>query len=78
MQCRGLSDLQQQTVSVNVEELGGGEYSLTSLSGCTVHLQGPLSALQIRDLADCTVSTGPVAGPTFVHGNLLPHNMYLS
>ncbi|KAL3159685.1 hypothetical protein ABBQ38_010091 [Trebouxia sp. C0009 RCD-2024] len=64
---RGLSDLQQQTITVNAEELAGGEYSLTNLTGCTVHLQGPMSALQIRNLADCLICTGPVSGPTFVH-----------
>ncbi|KAL3157653.1 hypothetical protein ABBQ32_012098 [Trebouxia sp. C0010 RCD-2024] len=64
----GLSDLQQQTINVNAEELAGREYSLTNLTGCTVHLQGPMSALQIRNLADCLICTGPVSGPTFVHG----------
>ncbi|DBA73148.1 hypothetical protein WJX79_007037 [Trebouxia sp. C0005] len=67
-QLRGLADLQQQTVVVNAEELAGGEYSLTNLQGCTVHLQGPMSALQIRALVECKVSTGPVTGPTFVYG----------
>ena len=66
--CRGLANLQQQTIVVHAEELAGGEYSLTNLQGCTVHLQGPMSALQIRDLIDCKVSTGPVTGPTFVYG----------
>ncbi|KAL0021399.1 hypothetical protein WJX77_012615 [Trebouxia sp. C0004] len=67
-QLRGLANLQQQTVVVNAEELAGSEYSLTNLQGCTVHLQGPMSALQIRDLVGCRVSTGPVTGPTFVYG----------
>lgn len=67
-QLRGLANLQQQTVIVNAEELAGGEYSLTNLQGCTVHLQGPMSALQIRALVECKVSTGPVTGPTFVYG----------
>lgn len=69
--CRGLSNLQQQRVVVNAEEVAGGEYSLTNLTGCTVDLQGPMSALQIRELTDCTVSSGPVTGPTFVYGELL-------
>ena len=56
---------------MNAEELAGGEYTLTNLTDCTVHLQGAMSSLQIRDLANCTVSTGPVTGPTFVHGELL-------
>ena len=63
--------MQQQTVVVNAEELAGGEYALTNLTDCTVHLQGPMSSLQIRDLVNCTVSTGPVTGPTFVYGELL-------
>ena len=69
--CRGLSDLQKQTVTVNAEDLAGGEYSLTNLTGCTVHLEGPMSALQIRNLADCLVTAGPVKGPTFVYGECL-------
>lgn len=67
-QHRGLSDLQQQTITVNAEDLAGGEYSLSNLTGCTVHLEGPMSALQIRNLAACLISTGPVSGPTFVYG----------
>lgn len=66
-----MSDLQKQTVTVNAEDLAGGEYSLTNLTGCTVHLEGPMSALQIRKLADCLVTTGPVKGPTFVYGECL-------
>lgn len=68
--CRGLSDLQQQTITINAEDLAGGEYSLTNLTGCTVHLEGPMSALQIRNLAACLICTGPVSGPTFVYGEV--------
>lgn len=68
--CRGLSDLQQQTITINAEDLAGGEYSLTNLTACTVHLEGPMSALQIRNLAACLICTGPVSGPTFVYGEV--------
>ena len=46
--------------------------------GCTVHLQGPLSSLQIRDLTACTVVGGPVTGPTFVHGKHLLYSLHLT
>ena len=46
--------------------------------GCTVHLQGPLSSLQIRDLTACTVVGGPVTGPTFVHGKHLLYSLHLN
>lgn len=62
--------MQQQTITINAEDLAGGEYNLTNLTGCTVHLEGPMSALQIRNIAACLICTGPVSGPTFVYGEL--------
>ena len=68
--CRGVADLQDQTIVKNAEELASGEYNMTNLQSCTVQLQGPMSSLHLRNLVDCTVEAGPVSGPVFVHGEL--------
>ena len=69
----------------SAHELAGGDFMLSDLHGCTVHLRGRMGALHIRGLKDCLVYAGPVMGATFVDGivilspfcscpfNLCPH-----
>ena len=66
--CRGLRGLTGQTHVLHDEELGGGDFSLSDLSDCTVWLLGRLSALRMARLSRCRVYSGPVAGATFVEG----------
>ncbi|KAF8064675.1 hypothetical protein HT031_003477 [Scenedesmus sp. PABB004] len=64
---RGLAGLRGRRVVLRGAALGGA-FVLHDLQDCAVVLLGPLSALRLQALRDCTVAAGPVAGATFVSG----------
>ncbi|KAK9805457.1 hypothetical protein WJX73_008992 [Symbiochloris irregularis] len=62
---RGIQGARNQVLVRTADQLGG-DFVLEDLQGCTVLLLGRLSALRVRQLRDCRIACGPVAGATFV------------
>ncbi len=65
---RTINSLQGTTVVEACGTSGAQDYTLTDLEDCKIFLLGPLAALFMHRLRNCTVVTGPVAGATFVEG----------
>lgn len=65
---RGLKGLKGEKMKVTGSSLGSNEYSLVELKECTVFLVGQISALHIRNLEDCVIVAGPVAGSILIEG----------
>lgn len=60
------SNLQDQTVDINADEISSKDVKLSQLTGCTVRIMGYPSALQMDHLKQCTILSGPVSSSVFV------------
>mmetsp|Transcript_48617 Transcript_48617/g.155583 ORF Transcript_48617/g.155583 Transcript_48617/m.155583 type:complete len:405 (-) Transcript_48617:263-1477(-) len=63
---RGLKGLRNEVVVKRAAELQGLDYTLFDLEGCTVYLLGPMSALRLHRVKDCTIVAAPVLGSVFI------------
>lgn len=62
--------LRGQSILLHGGEVAGQDYTLSDLEDCTICLLGPLAALFMHGLRRCHVVAGPVAGATFMEGNI--------
>lgn len=70
---RGINGARCSTIVRTADEMSGADYILSDLRQCTIHLRGRTGALRIQDVRDCLIYAGPVAGATYVNGELEPH-----
>lgn len=63
---RVLRGLRQQRLMKRDAELGGDDFNLADLQGCTVLLLGRMSALRLRGARGCCIVAGPVDGAVYL------------
>lgn len=63
---RGLMGLRGSVIVLDPETIGGRDYVLIDLQGCSIYLMGHLPALRLLGLVDCLIVAGPVTGACFV------------
>jgi hypothetical protein len=63
---RGLMGLRGAIIVLDPDAIGGRDYVLIDLQGCSVFLMGHLPALRLLGLVDCLIVAGPVTGACFV------------
>ena len=68
---RGINGARSSTIVKTADELSGADLVLSDLRHCTIHLRGRTGALRIQNVKDCLIYAGPVAGATFVNGELV-------
>ena len=62
----GVRDREDEVIVVDRTDIGGGEFTISDLRRCTVHLIGPTAGLYLHKLIDCTVHAGPTSGAVHV------------
>lgn len=68
---RILRGKRDQTLVRSAEELDSGDFSLEDLTDCKVFLLGPISALRVHRLKNCSLVAGPVSGAAFFEGSCI-------
>ncbi len=64
----GLRGLSGETLAIRRGTVNGGDFELSSLTGCRISIADHLGALRVTNLSDCVVKCGPVAGAVFIEG----------
>ena len=62
----GVRDREDEVIVVDRTDVGGGEFTISNLRRCTVHLVGPTAGLYLHKLVECTVHAGPTSGAVHV------------